>query len=377
MKITIISIYFPHPRRGYYYGAERYIENLAIFLKKIGHDVKIVTSYWNGGKRHDNFNGIPILRVLDSKTVFGKLGSKIFLEYITFGLNLYRYKNFKFYKDSDIVILKNAIPFSRFFKIKRIPLIYVFYHIKMNKYIHYYEKNLFKQHKDIIAISSSSKTSLIDVFGLKGKKIKVIPIGIDEKKFNPSNRSIQIRKKYGNNILLYSGMLITRKKIPVLLRAMTYVIKEIADTHLILTGSGECLNEWKGLSISLGIQNNVSFLGFVGDKELLKYYASSDIFILPSVSEGFGQVLLEAMASGTPVICADVPPMSEIVGDGGLTFKADDSKDLAQKIIYLLKNREELARLKENALKIAMTYKWSEIAKCYNNYLKNIIKFHY
>ena len=103
----------------------------------------------------------------------------------------------------------------------------------------------------------------------------------------------------------------------------------------------------------------------------MKYYASSDIFIFPSVSEGFGQVLLEAMASGTPVICSDKPPMSEIVGDGGLTFEVDDSEDLAQKIIYLLKNREALARLKENALKIAMTYKWSEIAKFYNNYLKN------
>ena len=376
MKITIISTYFPHPRRGSYYGAERYIENLAIYLKKIGNDVKIVTTFWNGGKRHDYFKGIPILRVLDSKTVFGNFGSGFFLEYITFGLNLYRNKNFKFYKDSDIVILKNAIPFTRYFKRKRIPLIYIFFHIKMNPFLHYYERNLFKQHKDIIAISNSSKTNLIDVFGLKGKKIKVIPAGIDEKKFNPSNRSIQIRKKYGNNILLYSGLFITRKKIPVLLRAMTYITKEIPDTHLILTGSGECLNEWKGLSISLGIQKNTVFLGFVEEKELVKYYASSDVFVLPSVSEGFGQVLLEAMASGTPVICADVPPMSEIVGDGGLTFKADDSKDLAQKIIYLLKNREELARLKENALKIAMTYKWSEIAKFYNNYLKNIIKLH-
>ena len=50
MKITIISTFFPHPRRGYYYGSERYIENLAIYLKKIGNNVKIVTTFWNGGK---------------------------------------------------------------------------------------------------------------------------------------------------------------------------------------------------------------------------------------------------------------------------------------------------------------------------------------
>ncbi|MFX1395062.1 MAG: glycosyltransferase family 4 protein [Promethearchaeota archaeon] len=377
MKITIISTFFPYPRRGHYYGSERYIENLAIHLKKLGHEIKIVTTYWNGGNRHDNYKGIPILRVYDSRALIGNFGSKIFLDYITFGLNLYRNKNFKFYKDSDIIILKNAIPFTRFFKIKRIPLIYVFFHLKPSGYLNSYERNLFKQHKNIIAISNPSKTALMKAFGLKGKNIKVIPIGIDEKRFIPSNRSKKIKEKYGNNILLYSGLMLLRKRIPILLKAMTYVIKEIPDTHLILTGSGPFLNDYKNLAKSLGIQKNTTFLGFLGDKELVKYYASSDIFVLPSVLEGFGQVLLEAMASGTPVICTNKPPMSEIIGDGGLTFEEDDSEDLAQKIIYLLRNRDILARLKQNALKKAMTYKWSEIAKFYNNYLKNILKLQY
>ena len=171
--------------------------------------------------------------------------------------------------------------------------------------------------------------------------------------------------------------MVPRKRVPVLLRAMPYVIKEIPDVHLILTGKGGLLNGYKKLANNLGIQNNTTFLGFVEDNELLKYYASCDIYVFPSWKEGFGQVILEAMASGTPVICADNPPMSEIVGNGGLTFKVDDPKDLAKKIIYLLNNRDELARLRENGLKIVKEYSWIQIAKVYYDSLKNFIKLHH
>ena len=70
MRITILSPYFPYPKRGKFYGVERYTENLAISLKNLGNDIKIVTTYWNGGKRYDNYKGIQILRVLDTGTIF-------------------------------------------------------------------------------------------------------------------------------------------------------------------------------------------------------------------------------------------------------------------------------------------------------------------
>ncbi|MFX1395146.1 MAG: glycosyltransferase family 4 protein, partial [Promethearchaeota archaeon] len=237
------------------------------------------------------------------------------------------------------------------------------------------ERNVFKEYNNIITISNRSKNSLKNVYNVEDKNIKVFPIGIDDKKFNPSNRSEQIREKYGNNILLYSGLMLPRKRVPVLLEAMTNVIKEIPDVHLILTGKGRLLNDYKKLAKTLGIQNNTSFLGFVEDNELLKFYASCDIFVFPSWREGFGQAILEAMASGTPVICADMPPMSEIVGNGGLTFKQDDSKDLAKKIIQLLNNRDELARLRENALTKVKEYSWIQIAKGYYDYLRLMINY--
>ena len=128
MKVTIISPYFPYPKRGDFFGAERYTENLALNLKKIGVDVKLITSFWNGGKKYDNYKGIPILRIQDTRNLFGEPGTIFFLHFITFGLNLFRKKVYKFYKDSDVLLLNLSIPFSRFFRIKKIPIISIFHH---------------------------------------------------------------------------------------------------------------------------------------------------------------------------------------------------------------------------------------------------------
>ncbi|NVM35978.1 MAG: glycosyltransferase family 4 protein [Candidatus Lokiarchaeota archaeon] len=242
---------------------------------------------------------------------------------------------------------------------------------------HRLEKKGCRTHQNIVAISEQSKNQLIYFYKIDEKCIKVIPDGIDLQKFNPSNYSKDIREKYGNNILLYTGLMIQRKKVPVLLKAMPHVIDEIPDVHLLLTGKGQFLTNYIKLSESLGIQKNVSFLGFVNDRDLLKYYATSDIYVFPSALEGFGQTLLEAMASGTPVICANKPPMSEIIENGGLTFKLNNSKEFSEVIIDLLKNREKLRRLAENGLKIVKKYEWSKVAEEYYQYCKKIVRSNY
>ena len=76
------------------------------------------------------------------------------------------------------------------------------------------------------------------------------------------------------------------------------------------------------------------------------------------------------MASGAPVICANRSPMSEIIGNGGVTFNVNDSKDLAKKIIQLLKNQENLKILKENAIRRAKKYSWERVIKIFDNYLE-------
>lgn len=382
LNISILTPVFPYPKRGVFPGIESYVESFAIPLKEIGNNVRIVTCFWNGGNRNGTYMGIPILRIYDSKALLGKIGSIFHFNNITFGLNLYQKQNFKFFNDSDIIIMPLALGFTSFLKIKKYPVVSMFLHYDesisiiehlTHPFYHFLEKKQFRKFQNVVTISESSKNDIIKHYNIPSKSIKVFPIGINTNRFNPKKSSVAIRKQYGKNILLYVGPFVKRKRIPILLKALTYVIKEMDDVHLILIGEGLTWNYCKNLSDSLGLQKYTSFLGFVESKELSKYYASSDIFVFPSELEGFGQVILESMASGTPVICANKPPMSEIVSDGGLTFHINDSRDLSRKILYLLNNRKFLINLRKRSLDIVKTYDLLNIAKQYNNYLKEVI----
>lgn len=383
MKITIVSPIFPYPRRGDYFGLERYVENLAIHLKKLNHDITVITTFWNGGEKHSNYKGISIIRLRELKSIVGSIASIGFLHYISFGLNLFRKKNFRYCSEADIVLLNIPIAFTGYFKRKGIPIISIFHHyvpiISIYEYLyfpiyHILEKNQFRTNQHVIAISEASKNDLIKYYRLKIDDIEVIPDGINTERFSPKNNSEKIKKKFGDKLLLFSGLMIYRKRVPVLLDAMSIVIKEIPDVQLILTGKGPYLKDWRKLASKLGLDNNVSFLGFVNDELLLELYASADIYVFPSELEGFGQVLLEALASGTPVICANRPPMADIIGNGGTTFIANNIKDLAKKIIYLLNNNEELKSLQNNTLKVAESFNWYGVARLYENCIRKTLK---
>ena len=380
--VAVITPVFPYPKRGILPGIERYIENLVFSLVKSGIEVKILTTYSNGGKRYDYYKGIQILRILDSRAILGRIGNIFYLNHITFGLNILIKRNFKFIQNCNVILFPLAIGFTGFFKLNKYPVISTFHHYDSPKSLieyltlpvyHFLEKRQLRKSKNIIAVSDFAKKEAIRFYGINENKIKVIPNGVDTDKFDPSNFSKEIKSEYGDNILLFVGPFVKRKRIPVLLEAMTKVMKVIPDVHLILIGDGLLLGDHIKLSDSLGLQKNASFLGFVETELLLKCYASSDIFIFPSELEGFGQVLLEAMASGTPCICANKDPMAKILGDAGETFKVNDSEDLSVKIIELLKDREKLANLRERSFEIIEKYNLKAISKQFRKYFEGIV----
>ncbi|MFX1396115.1 MAG: glycosyltransferase family 4 protein [Promethearchaeota archaeon] len=385
MKITFITPVFPHPKQGVYPGIERFVKNIALSIKDLGHDVKILTTYWNGGKKEDSYRTIPIRRIRDSKSFIGKLGSICSLNYYSFGFNSFTKRNYNFYSDSDIIVLPLAIGFNFIFKLKKIPVVSFFYHhdspasFRDYLYLPFYDRLIKKQIKrydNVIIRSDLARYELSKFYGYGDKNISLITSAVDMEKFNPNKKDPKIKDKFGDNILLYLGPFFKRKQIPILLKAMPNVIKEFPNVHLLLIGDGEpeILNYCKNLTFELKIQNNITFLGFVDDEEIPKYYASSDIFVFPSELEGFGAVMIEAMASGTPVICANRKPMSTIVENGGIMFEVNDPKDLSKKIVSLLKNRERITELRENAIEVAKKYDVSNIAKQYIKLFKKILE---
>ncbi|MEE9379447.1 MAG: glycosyltransferase family 4 protein [Candidatus Lokiarchaeia archaeon] len=385
MNITIITPVFPYPYQGILPGVESYVKSLALPLKKLGHNIKIVTTFWNGNKKYDKYKGIPILRIKDTKALFGKIGSIFHFNYITFGLNAFRKKNFEFYKDSDIIFMPLTVGIPYISKRKKIPIITAFLHYEdKNKWIdyltlsfyHLLERIQFKNFREILTISHFSKNELVNKYGIKDKIIEVIPVGVDTKKFNPSNKSNELKHKYPGKILLCVGPFLKRKRISLLIKAMSKVLKKFPEVHLILIGKGITWEYCKRLSKIFKIQNHTSFLGFIPQEDLLKFYASSDIFVFPSELEGFGQVLLESMASGTPVICANKPPMSEIIGNAGITFEINNVEDLSEKILKLLNNKDELKTLGEKSIDEVEKYDLLKIAKKFSDYAKKILNLY-
>lgn len=177
----------------------------------------------------------------------------------------------------------------------------------------------------------------------KNLKIFVVSNGVDLSKFRKIRYS-KLIKKYKlskvNKRILYIGRLSIEKSIHTIIEAMPYILKEFKNVHLDIIGKGNLRKDLEELAQRLNVQNNITFFGRLSDKELLMAYNACDLFVLPSIAELEGMVVLEAMACGKPIIISDskLSASSDFVDGNGFVFKLQDPKDLAKKALILLKN---------------------------------------
>ncbi len=131
---------------------------------------------------------------------------------------------------------------------------------------------------------------------------------------------------------------------------------------LILVGDGELREKFEKLAKNLKVRNNVFFLGRIPEKNLIKAYNSCNIFILPSIAELEGMVVLEAMACGKPIIVSDSKETAAkyFVEKNGFVFKTNDEKDLAKKVNIILNNKKMERKMSEKSLKESRNYDINE-----------------
>lgn len=201
-----------------------------------------------------------------------------------------------------------------------VPVVYVANHTYAQQYDYLARRRLYKllrrfenrgyRHATkIAAISTTTAESLIENYGIAKSKISVIPVGIDKSIFKPLDKSREPKS------ILFVGRLCARKGLHYLLEAIGIVQKKIPRVKVYIVGEGELLDSLKEVVKELGITENVFFEGKVSEKELVDWYNSVELFVLPSVFEGFGIVCLESLACGTPVIATEVPGVIDIVKD--------------------------------------------------------------
>lgn len=231
-----------------------------------------------------------------------------------------------------------------------------------------------KKASKILTISNSSKDDIIKEYKVGKDKVVVTHLGIKNTvTLTPHIYSMsQLKAKYGlsDNYLLFVGTLQPRKNIKRLIEAFEKVIKPKVESHtvndlqLIIVGrKGWLYEEILDAPKDLGIEQHVKFLENVQDDELPLFYKNALMFVLPSLYEGFGLPVLEAMKQGCPVITSNISSLPEAGGDAALYVDPEDIDDIAEKITQLVKNEKLRKELVEKGKAQVKKFSWEKTAK--------------
>lgn len=202
-------------------------------------------------------------------------------------------------------------------------------------------------------------------------KISVVPLGVDPSTFLPLDSAFcrsRILERYGvrDRYILAVGSVSPRKNLTTLLKASKLLrVGGLSDWQLVVVG----VNEWGGAEIaetmsSLGLSDeDVLFLGHVPDEEMPALYSGADVFVFPSLFEGFGLPLLEAMACGTPAVASDNSAFPEVGGDAALYTPPHSAEGFAGAIERVLRDEDLRRSMVDRGMKRAREFTWERTAK--------------
>jgi phosphatidylinositol alpha 1,6-mannosyltransferase len=187
--------------------------------------------------------------------------------------------------------------------------------------------------------------------------LECIPHGVDTNLFHPRHRNERWKMELGvgdKSVLLFAGRLVWEKDLKTLAATYRLFKSKRNDVTFVIAGDGPARSELEHM------MPDAIFLGFQSGQNLSEAYASSDIFVFPSTTETFGNVTIEAMASGTPPVCANKGGASGIIKDGvtGFLTKPRDAEDMANKIELLLDHPERKAELAKQAFLYGQEQTW-------------------
>jgi glycosyltransferase involved in cell wall biosynthesis len=219
----------------------------------------------------------------------------------------------------------------------------------------------FKTADSVIAVTNSEKNFLKKHVRIPHNKIRVIPEGVNLRQFYPESK--KSKKRF---IILFVGRFSEEKGLRYLIEAIPKVITVHPRVQFMFVGE-DCgvKNELIELADELEVKNRILFLKPLFGSELAKIYRTSTLFVLPSLYETFGLVVLEAMASGLPVVATKAGGVETIVENGynGLLVPPKNPSALAESIVTLLSKKPLYNRLRKQGIETSKLYSWSKIAE--------------
>ncbi|TVP89946.1 MAG: glycosyltransferase family 1 protein [Pseudomonadaceae bacterium] len=254
------------------------------------------------------------------------------------------------------------------------------FHTNFHNYTHYYRVGFldawlrrycrwFHNQTALTLVPSRQSAVQLDAMGIG--PCALWSRGVDCQAFDPGHRDSGLRAEWGvaaeTPVLLYVGRLAAEKNLPLALRSYTALKRRYPDARLVLVGDGPLRSE---------LTRNypdVIFAGVQRGQALARYYASADIFLFPSLTDTFGNVVLEAMASGLTVVAYDMAAAREHLrqAQNGLTLPAGDEQGFVMAVERLCREPQLCQRLRQQARRDALTLGWSQQIRRFAQLLLN------
>jgi glycosyltransferase involved in cell wall biosynthesis len=213
----------------------------------------------------------------------------------------------------------------------------------------------------ILAISEATKADLVETLGLDSDKIDVTPLAVADQAAEPTPEE-ELRQRLrlgGAPFVLAVAQKQPHKNLGALIRAMA----ELDDTGLVLAGQSEAHErELRALASRLGLDGRVRFVDWVADEDLQGLYRAACCFVLPSLIEGFGLPVLEAMRHGTPVACSDRSALAEVADGAALLFDPEDQGAVTRAVRRLVVDERLRSELAERGRRRCEEFSWRRTA---------------
>jgi len=240
----------------------------------------------------------------------------------------------------------------------------------VNQVVYDIEKFGMERADKVIAVSQLTKNTIIEHYGIPEEKIEVVyNAHVDEEMKRYENTLREVLKK---PIVAFAGRITIQKGPDYFVAAAKKCLEYNPDIMFVMAGAGDMKNQMIEKATSLGISDNFLFEDFLRGGDLERLYQAADLFVMPSVSEPFGLMALEAIQNGTPVL------ISKQMGAGEMLthcLKVDfwDIDEMASKILAVIEHKELKECLSENGVKNLSKFNWKNSAKKCIEIYQNII----
>ncbi len=219
----------------------------------------------------------------------------------------------------------------------------------------------------IVTISRKVRDDILKFYRVPSLKIAVTYLAVDRNAFFPREvKEVEaVRKKYGlpERFILYAAASLPHKNHARLFEALRILKERGYRTGLVLTGARDKGHDAIAEMIEkTGLQTDVVFTGWLPFEDIAPIYCASDALVFPSLNEGFGMPVIEAMACGVPVVCSNIEPLPEVAGDAAYFFDPHDPVSIAGGISTVISNRDLRRDLIEKGFRRAAEFTWESTA---------------